>query len=315
MLTVSRQQEELIMLNFPPPPPPPIDSSQLENLAEYYRALVDYYRRASELASQQLTHVEALLHPNSELTFLSELDGWLSSPETQHPNGNRTLAIAEPIPQLLATGVKENGQKLNFPDFLESNTQPTEEIEEENKEESRTVITEETLLEVLATELESNRGKMLHLDYLVRKLHGEIDSRERDNATQETRMLLEKGTTQQRWFAVRDAPDCWTIDLGEFPDLTEQPTPLKRASYNLRITLVGSEILERYATISDAIAACLEEHYPKSMTTKQIADWFYPEGLSPSRRQKIHSSLGNALSAGCDKLWRRVRLGEYIWKK
>jgi hypothetical protein len=68
---LSRQQEELIVLNFPPPPEPPIDASQLKNLAEYYRSLVDYYRRASEIAANQLSHVEALLHPpNSELIDL-----------------------------------------------------------------------------------------------------------------------------------------------------------------------------------------------------------------------------------------------------
>jgi hypothetical protein len=57
----------------------------------------------------------------------------------------------------------ENGQKdpSRF-DLEESNSQPTEVLEEED---SRTAITEETLLEVLANELESNRGKMLHLDY------------------------------------------------------------------------------------------------------------------------------------------------------
>jgi hypothetical protein len=50
------------------------------------------------------------------------------------------------------------------------------------------------------------------------------------------------------------------------------------------------------------------------MTTKQIADYFYPEGLSDTRRQKVHASLTNALSAGCNKLWWRVKLGEYIGK-
>jgi hypothetical protein len=169
---------------------------------------------------------------------------------------------------------------------------------------------------VLANELESNRGKMLHLDYLVRKLRGEIDSDELDKAIKETRLLLEKGTQEQKWFAVPDAPDCWTIDLSEFPDLIEQPTPPKRASSLApRTILVGSERLDLYATVTDAIAACLEEHYPKSMKIAKIADYFYPDGLSPSRRQKVHNSLGNVLSAGCNKLWRRVSVGEYIWKK
>jgi hypothetical protein len=50
------------------------------------------------------------------------------------------------------------------------------------------------------------------------------------------------------------------------------------------------------------------------MTIQQIADYFYPDGLSPSRRQKIHGSLGNDLSAGNNQLWRRVKLGTYLWQ-
>jgi hypothetical protein len=310
-----------MMLNFPPPPPPPIDTSQLESLASYYRSLVDYYRRASEIAAQQLVHVEALLNPpSSELTFPSSFDqkSWLSSCETHQSNGNKTLTSGSEIPQLSAMVADENGQKdLDSPDEQESSTQLSKETRENNSTFSPSkVVTEETLLEVLARVLESNRGKMLHLDYLVRKLKGEIDSTELDKATEETRILLEKGSKKQRWCAVPDAPDCWTIDLAEFPDLTRPPTSsFIPSSLAPRTILVGSEILERYATISDAIAACLAEHYPNSLTTKQIADWFYPEGLSQARRQKVHASLSNPLSAGCDKLWRRVRVGEYIWKE
>jgi hypothetical protein len=311
------------MLNFLPPPPPPIDTSQLESLASYYRSLVDYYRRASEIAAQQLAHVEALLNPpSSELTFpsSSDLNSWLSSSETHQSNGNKTLTSGSEIPQLSATAVLENGQKDLAPlDQLGSNNQPSAETEQNNStlSESRTVVTEETLLEELSTELESNRGKMLHLDYLVRKLYGEVDSSFLESATEETKALLGKGGAQQRWFAVPDAPDCWTIDLSEFPYLIEQPNPSqeKQPSYNPRITLVGSERIDRYATVSEAIAACLSDHYPDSMTTKQIADWFYPEGLSDARRQKVHAALGKSLSDGNNKTWRRVRMGKYIWKE
>lgn len=306
---MSRQQGEMTMLNFPPPPPPPIDASQLENLAKYYSSLVDYYRRASEIAAQQLTHVEALLHPpNAELTFSSELESWLSSRETPFPNGNKVLAIGEQPPQLSAMAADENGQK-NFYPSNSGSTQLCASLEENNPipSKSETVVTEENLLFVLATELESNRGKMLHLDYLVRKLKGDLDDSELDSAREETRSLLEKGTQEQKWFAVPDSPDCWTIDLSEFPDLVKQPnsSSSKQPSKNPRITLVGSERLDCYATVSEAIAACLEEHYPDSMTTLQIADWFYPKGLSQVRRQKVHAALGKSLSDGNNQYWRR----------
>jgi hypothetical protein len=138
---------------------------------------------------------------------------------------------------------------------------------------------------------------------------------ELESAREKTRTLLSQGAQAQKWLAAPDSPDCWTIDLNEFPDLIE-PTnsSQKQQSYPTRTTLKGSKRLARYHTVMDAIAACLQEHYPKPMTIKQMADYFYPDGLSPSRRQKIHSSLGNALSAGNNQLWRRVKLGTYIWK-
>jgi hypothetical protein len=303
------------MINFPPPPQPPIDSSQLESLAEYYRQLVDYYRRAEAIASQKLTHVEALLHPSEELTFHSsdDLNGWLETPLT---NGSEQKALASPLPQLLATASSSQ------PHTTEEESSPVIEKRYSGADapsqtkQSSPCKTDSQLIELLATELESHRGKMLHLDYLVRKLFPAIASDELNSAKDKTKSLLKLGMAQQKWFAVPDAPDCWTIDLNEFPDLNEQPSSFQRSSFSApRTTLFGSERLERYATITLALADCLKEHYPNSMKTKQIADYFYPDGLSDTRRQKVHVSLSHALSAENNKLWKRVRVGEYVWKK
>lgn len=273
------------MLNFPPPPPPPIDVSQLEHLAQYYQNLLDYYQQAARIAQNQLAHIEALLHPNELLAFPSDSQGKAWG-ETASSKSSQSLAMGSPIPQLSAS-----------------------------PQERGTVMTDGARLELLATELASNRGKMLHLDYLVRKLYGESEQAELESARTTTRKLLEYGTSRNRWFAAPDSPDCWTIDLALFPDLIAQPTTSKRSPPHVsRTTLFDSQRLAGYATVAEAIAVCLEQHYPNSMTTSQIADWFYPEGLSPSKRQKVHSTLSNPLSAGCNKTWRRVRLGEYIWK-
>jgi len=228
------------MLNFPPPPQPPVDASQLGNLAEYYRSLADYYRHASEIASQQLAHVEALLHPHELLAFSqkNDLNGWV---ETYKSNDSHVLAQGVSVPQLSATVTDESHQheQKDIP------SQPND------KSQNRT---DSEFLALLTTELESNRGKMLHLDYLVREIYGAIALDELESAKEITRLLLEKGAIQQEWFAVPDAPDCWTIDLSEFPDLVERKTPTKRASsHAARTTLVGSERLARYATVTEAI--------------------------------------------------------------
>jgi hypothetical protein len=301
------------MLNFPPPPPPPVDASQLENLAEYYRSLVDYYRRAGAIASQQLAHVDALLHPNDKLAFGSsdDMSCWLETPST---NGSGQKAIASPLPQLSPLSTSKNHQTSEEEPLLAIEELQSKSDVPSGADESNHHQTDSQLMELLASELESNRGKMLHLDYLVRKLYGESDPSRLQSAREKTRSLLEQGAQGQKWFAVPDSPDCWTIDLSEFPDLIEQSNPsTKYPPHAPRKTLVGSERLADYVTVTSAIAACLQEHYPNSMTIKQIVDYFYPDGLSPSRRQKIHGSLGNALSAGNNQLWRRVKLGTYIW--
>jgi hypothetical protein len=302
------------MLNFPPPAPPPIDASQLEKLADYYRSLVDYYRRASEIASLQLAHVEALLHPNAELTFgsSSEVSCWLETPLT---NGGRQKDLASPLPQLLATARGSQPQTTEEEPLPTIEKRDLENDAPSEADESNHHQTDSQLIKLLEGELQSNRGKMLHLDYLTRKLYGERDPSQLESSTEKTRSLLSQGAQSQKWFAAPDSPDCWTIDLSEFPDLTEQANSSgKHSPHASRTTLIGSERLARYPTVIDAIAACLQEHYPKPMTIKQIADYFYPDNLSPSRRQKIHGSLGNALSAGNNQLWRRVKLGTYIWQ-
>jgi hypothetical protein len=302
------------MLNFPPPPPPPIEKNQLENLANYYRQLIDYYRRAGDLASQQLAHVEALLYPNAFLAFGSS-DDVNGCPEKPSTNGSKQKAIASSLPQLLATAHGSIPQTTPEEPPLaieERHLNSGEDASFETDEESRSQ-TDSQEMELLARSLESNRGKILHLDYLIRKLYVESDLSELESATEVTRSYLEKGAAQQLWFAVPDSPDCWTIDLSEFPDLSEELNlSKKKQPHPPRTTLVGSERLDRYPTVMDALAACLAEHYPNSMTTKQIADWFYPDKLSHSRREKVRTALGKALSAGCDRYWRRVRVGEYI---
>lgn len=97
-----------------------------------------------------------------------------------------------------------------------------------------------------------------------------------------------------------------------FPDLVA-PAPPSR--YPVRKVLPDSEKLDRYGTLKKAIAACLEEHSPESMTIQQIIGWFYAEGVPEAIRTKVYNSIAAALSEGCNRLgWQRVSTGHYVWK-
>jgi hypothetical protein len=63
---------------------------------------------------------------------------------------------------------------------------------------------------------------MLHLDYIVRKLYGRLPPDILAPVTERTRQQLAVGARVGKWFAVPDSPDCWTIDLQEFPDWAEE---------------------------------------------------------------------------------------------
>lgn len=175
------------MSNFPnPPAPPKSDRQVLQQLADYYRQLVAYHSQAANDAAITLSQLEVLL----------ELQGtW--SVETDKPE----IELVE-----------DKGEELE-----RSRSQSAGEIEI-----SQTKDFEPTVSQI-AEILETNRGKMLHLDFLVRKLYGWLESENLKSAQTITKKLLEFGVAEGKWFAVPDSPNCWTIDLNEFPEFQQSP--------------------------------------------------------------------------------------------
>ncbi|NJO94400.1 MAG: hypothetical protein HC820_08840 [Hydrococcus sp. RM1_1_31] len=122
-------------------------------------------------------------------------------------------------------------------------------------------------LQELEELLKANRGKMLHLDYIVRMLCGRLADKELNLVTQVTEHLLEEGTRENRWSPVPDSPGCWTINLGDFPKIASPPqTKTKtngKSSRVLTSRLPASDRLNRYQTLTAAIEACLQEKAPQ----------------------------------------------------
>jgi hypothetical protein len=73
--------------------------------------------------------------------------------------------------------------------------------------------------------LEAGRGKLLHLGFIVRQLYGRLPPEILAEVTERTRQQMAEGAKAEKWFAVPDSPDCWTIDLGEFPEWAEPSAP------------------------------------------------------------------------------------------
>lgn len=218
------------------------------------------------LAAQQLAHIEALLTP-SLLPDFSAIHG-----EFDSDDHSIRLEDITPLLELPSSDEPDlSGESLFF-------------------KQGRATMTEE-----LKDLLERNRGKILQINYIVRKLYGLVPDQYLEEMTQATKKLLEEGAREKKWYAMPDSPECWTIDLKEFPDLWHSSKnlsqPKKSAHVAQSARLPYSAKLAAYGTTTAAIRACLQEHHPHSMTTPQVLDWLYPDGIAEKHKKKRQKPL------------------------
>ncbi len=179
-----------------PPSPPAVAKEYLSQLAAYYRELVEYHQQAAMAAAQQLGHVEALLS-NEPSHSAVETQSWLVS--ESEPASRKDQAITE----------------------SQDEEESSEEDEGENEENSeKDSEPPQISLQMLKELLEAERGKMLHIDYIVHHFYGAI----RDLSTVKPMVeeQLEQGENLRMWASVPDAKQCWTLTLFDFPDLAEK---------------------------------------------------------------------------------------------
>lgn len=260
------------MLKMPPPEPPKDSEQFLRELIDYYRTSLDYHQRAAAQAVASLTHLEALLDMNRASLGLQSVTLDLIS------NSN---AIA---PSELPS--RQQSETVDDP-----SVPSLEELEE--------------LLTI-------NRGKMLHLDYIVRVLCGKHSEVEQSEIARSVEQLLELGAKDNKWSPVPDSPGCWTIDLAEFPELTEE-RPKGQSRKKLISRLPINEKLDQYTSLTEAIRGCLENNATKSMSVGEILDWFYPEGIPSENRQRAREAIKDVIikKCGLPGCWKRVAIGRY----
>ncbi|AFY75884.1 hypothetical protein Ple7327_0428 [Pleurocapsa sp. PCC 7327] len=270
------------MTKLPLPEPPQNSEQFLHELANYYRALLNYHQRSATLAASRLAHVETLLNlgqPTLEqqATLEPGLDSVIKTTVERQESLTSTQLPSSEQPGAISIG-----------SFLPN-------------------------LEDLEELLKTNRGKMLHLDYIVRILCGRLADKELYSVKQVVKQLLERGASQGRWMAVPDSPDCWTIDLSEFPELASLPTKGRSRKRGVS-RLPGNEKLDRYKNLTEAIRNCLEENMPKAMSINDILDWFYPQGLPQENKKRARQAIRDVVIKKCGQVgcWKRFAVGLYM---
>lgn len=271
----------------PPAKPNQNTEQALSDLANYYRQLVVYHQQSAAIAASQLANLETVLNSRWQSDSV-----WQSPtpPSFEPTNYGAMIAELEDTPKRL--------HLIKLPDA-------------------------EELIADLQRILASNRSKMVHLDYLILEIaetHN-IPRQQRQELREIVRQLLMQGERQGLWASIVDSPDCWTIDLRDFPDLSTPATSKRkqkkapRRAYN-RSRLPNTGKMKEYETLTAAISQCLREHAPRTMDAHQVMDWIYPEGLSEKWRNKAYQAVSDGLNKGCSrKHWEREEIGWYYWKE
>jgi hypothetical protein len=270
------------MLELPPPQPPSNSDRFLQELIDYYSALLDYHQKSAVQAASSLAHVKALLNAKPPLVQQQ------SEPlELSHNGKQNSISTLEEI----APTVEE---------FL-SLERPAADV----------VLPSLDHIEEL---FKANCGTMLHLDYIVRVLCGRLEDEALEQVSKEILQMLELGVSQGKWFAIPDSPDCWTLSLEDFPELTSEKTVNKvRARRKLLSRLPENGKVHQYSTLTDAIVACLQENAPKALTINQMLDWFYPQGMPAEDKKRARQAIRDIVMKKCgrDNCWKRVGTGVY----
>jgi hypothetical protein len=320
------------MLNLPEPPPPPLGSDEaLSQLAAYYRSLVEYHHKALAVAHRQLDHIEALLNPNYSMGFETNIEvesnedallgqtlnsnNLLAAPRTKEPESESKgdLKIPEDDSSIKNEETdRSTFEPLNKAEEIESNSASSSLEETSSKKLALGEIPFESLKEKIAILLEENRGIILHIDYIIRKISRQLEPSNVEEIQAKIDTILHTGQTEGMWFAVPDSPNCWTIDLNEFPDFSPNNNNGQLKQHHTNNKLPPSEKLVKFGNLGNAILGCLRENAPEPVDIKGILDWIYPDELPSKQKEYVYFAIARILSKGNGtKGWQRVKTGLY----
>ncbi|PSF28489.1 hypothetical protein C7H19_24690 [Aphanothece hegewaldii CCALA 016] len=228
---------------MPPPPEPPIDSQQwLEQLASYYKQLVDYHQQAAQTAARQLAHLEILLdgtiEPKNQILINStnvslEINQTMDSPAIGQLSSSMPVVAHQDLinPQFSSLSPPNTptlGKKLDKtgqPSIPRINHDPQGSTEQGCPVLS--MFNESKLTKEIGTLLATEKGHAVHIDYIVRKLYGIKDGDNLSSITDWVRMALKSGEVDNKWSSIPDSPECWTLNLQELTTLPSGETSEK----------------------------------------------------------------------------------------
>lgn len=307
----------------------------LENLIalkDHYQDLIAEYEKKAAHAREQLTHINALLADQ----FVLEQGGQLVSIQA--------AALEQKQPALFGTAPKNEElqqtppiESADTPEEAEQILSPLLGVAQQNEApdapKASTSVEDSTqskflpatktpllpkyqhLNKIQAVEklLRENQGSILHVDYIIRYLYGELD--EDAIKAEKPRMYdtLSQGTAKGVWDKVPEQASCYTIDLKLVePSVSKKTNPQSMAGWRQKRQSGGKrgdEMLPAYQHLNftAAVESVVRENPGEIITTDKVARELYGE-LEGIALTKAKDKIGKTLWGGHKNgRWQRVQ--------
>lgn len=293
-------------------------------LRDHYQALLEEYDRQAVNVREQLTHVNALLVDQLVLSH------------NQHPvsihasiNQHQTPAIAGAVDIASDESSNEPGAEPDQPTSPEQSAMVQSEPAQSTSPSRRSQLGGKTpmlpqfqqlsKLQAVENLLRENSGTLLHIDYIIRTLYGELKQDVFKGERQRMYQTLSEGTKKHLWEKVPEQVGCYTIDLKLVaPELVskQSSTPHQVSTQEPQPTGKSpSRMLPPYQhlTLIDAVEAIVRENPGKILTIDFVTGALYGE-LSGKALTEAKNRIGGALWSGAHQnRWQRVpnQMGRY----
>ena len=330
-------------------PPPHSLQIPLIQLHSYYKDLVEEYTRLAAQASEQLAHIEALLQgwhpalsdgerldysnvsaPQPALELVATPTAGIQNQLPEKPDSDLILTLPSASIPITTQDTTITQNNVKSPDLLTDRDEATSSTTVDTNTEDSTATEGIELLhyfhgasltQAIEKVLQYHSGTILHVDFIIRELYGQLNLENFNIAATGVKEALSAGVKDGRWFAVPDEPDCYSLDLSYEEDETEDTPTLHSSKYSIPFgvpSLAGLELNPEYSRVSsfsDAVRLVLQNKKPSAVTNTQILQELFGnqvEKLDRIAKDRVTKALSNVLTTGNRKRgWVRVNIGLY----
>lgn len=301
--------------------------AQLEDSQQFVQSLIQL---RSHLQTILIQHQQQAVHARVQLTHVHALlADELVAPQppisiSAATSQQQQLPPSQAVPQteeshLDSSQVKENtvssAPELEEPPSVLDSVEPTQ----VSPAKTQMLPQYQNLSKIQAVErlLRENAGTILHIDYIIRALYGELDASEIEAEKPQMYDTLTQGLKKGLWAKVPDDTNCYTHDLKLVQPLASKKSNSSRRQR--RLSPVRGKRQEqmlpeyRHLNFTAAVEKVVKKYAGEILTTEKVAKELYGN-LSGRELTVAKDKIGKTLWSGTkNERWQNVpgKLGCY----